>query len=283
MPELPEVETICRGLKPNITGLRVKSVKISGKKLRIPIPKLITRELNNKRIANVYRRAKYIMIEFKEDKDLLLVVHLGMSGRFIYHAQPLEKHNKHDHFIIKFDDNTELILNDPRRFGLVTMLRRQEMDDFKFFQKLGLEPFSDEFDVAALKEILKNRSKNIKNTLMDSSLIVGIGNIYASEILFKTKIHPERAAASITDAEVKKIHKAILTILENAIKAGGSTLRDYTQADGKIGSFQFDFNVYDREGEACTKCKSKIIRIVQSNRSTFFCAKCQVKDPCHPG
>jgi formamidopyrimidine-DNA glycosylase len=197
---------------------------------------------------------------------------------------------KHDHVILKLNgtahENAEigvrqqclLVFNDARRFGIFTLTDLENLSQHKLFRKLGLEPLAREFTVAKLKALFKNRNKNIKNTLMDASLIVGIGNIYASEALFRSGIHPERTASSLTDKDIKKLHEQIIITLEDAIRAGGSTLKDFSKANGESGYFQYQFKVYGREDLPCFTCKTLIKRIVQGGRSSFFCSKCQKSD-----
>ena len=186
---------------------------------------------------------------------------------------------KHDHIVIdlklKAGEKKYLVLNDPRRFGIFTLSSHEDINKHKLFSKLGIEPFSEEFTWQALEKICSKRTKNIKGTIMDSSLIVGVGNIYACESLFKSGIHPERPAESLSKKEIKKLHKEIIETLEEAIAAGGSTLKDYSKANGESGYFQFNFKVYGKESQPCQVCNSKILRIVQNNRSTFYCKKCQ--------
>ena len=217
-----------------------------------------------------------------------------MSGRLTIQDEVYER-KKHDHVILKLngllsgtvaerassrlrktnDHSLLLVFNDARRFGVITLTDLENLSQHKLFRKLGLEPLSSEFTVAKLKALFKNRNKNIKNTLMDASLIVGIGNIYASEALFRSGIHPERTASSLSDKDVKKSHEQIIITLEDAIRAGGSTLKDFSKANGESGYFQYQFKAYGREGLPCFICKTLIQRIVQGGRSSFFCSKCQ--------
>ncbi len=287
MPELPEVETVCRGLEPRIKNHVIQEVVILNPKLRIPIPKELPSKLKNKKVLAVKRKAKYILIEL--EADLTCIIHLGMSGRvivskeekpnrktnqtFYYHDKELK--NKHDHLLIIMDDGSQIIYNDTRKFGLVIYTATSKLNQHKLFSKLGIEPFVPEFTAKKLHEIFSTRNKSIKSVLMDASLIVGIGNIYASEILFKAKVHPERIANDLTLAESKLIHKYTLKILEAAIEAGGSSLKDYRKADGELGYFQHSFSAYDRNGKPCLVCSTEIETIKQNGRTSFFCSKCQ--------
>ncbi|MFM7457136.1 MAG: bifunctional DNA-formamidopyrimidine glycosylase/DNA-(apurinic or apyrimidinic site) lyase [bacterium] len=308
MPELPEVETVCRGLSENILGLNVSSVEVYAEKLRDFIPADLNTKILNHTITKIERKAKYILIhltanvnfKFNEDENVsrqrsqVLIIHLGMSGRLTIQDEVYER-KKHDHVILKLngllsgtaykrassrqrktnDHSLVLVFNDARRFGVITLTDLENLSQHKLFRKLGLEPLSSEFTVAKLKILFKNRNKNIKNTLMDASLIVGIGNIYASEALFRSGIYPERMANSLTDKDIKKLHEQIIITLEDAIRAGGSTLKDFSKANGESGYFQYQFKVYAREGLPCFTCKTPIRRIIQGGRSSFFCSKCQ--------
>jgi formamidopyrimidine-DNA glycosylase len=276
MPELPEVETVCRGLSENILELNVSSVEVYAEKLRDFIPADLNKKILNHTITKIERKAKYILIYLTPNVNFqsqVLIIHLGMSGRLTIQDEVYER-KKHDHVILKLN-SVLLVFNDARRFGIFTLTDLENLSQHKLFRKLGLEPLSKEFTVAKLKALFKNRNKNIKNTLMDASLIVGIGNIYASEALFRSAIHPERMASSLTDKDIKKLHEQIIITLEDAIRAGGSTLKDFSKANGESGYFQYQFKVYGREGFPCFTCKTPIQRIVQGGRSSFFCSKCQ--------
>ena len=292
MPELPEVETVCRGLSENILGLNVSSVEVYAEKLRDFIPADLNKKILNHTITKIERKAKYILIHLAANANFqsqVLIIHLGMSGRLTIQDEAYQR-KKHDHVILKLNgtahENAEigvrqqclLVFNDARRFGVLTLTDLENLSQHKLFRKLGLEPLSSEFTVAKLKVLFKNRNKNIKNTLMDASLIVGIGNIYASEALFRSGIHPERTASSLTDKDIKKLHEQIIITLEDAIRAGGSTLKDFSKANGESGYFQYQFKAYGREGLPCFTCKTLIQRIVQGGRSSFFCSKCQKSD-----
>jgi formamidopyrimidine-DNA glycosylase len=292
MPELPEVETVCRGLSGNILRLNVSSVEVYAEKLRDFIPADLNKKILNHTITKIERKAKYILIHLAANANFqsqVLIIHLGMSGRLTIQDEAYQR-KKHDHVILKLNgtahENAEigvrqqclLVFNDARRFGIFTLTDLENLSQHKLFRKLGLEPLAREFTVAKLKALFKNRNKNIKNTLMDASLIVGIGNIYASEALFRSGIHPERTASSLTDKDIKKLHEQIIITLEDAIRAGGSTLKDFSKANGESGYFQYQFKVYGREGLPCFTCKTLIQRIVQGGRSSFFCSKCQKSD-----
>ena len=276
MPELPEVETVCRGLAQSLLGAKIFSAEAFAPKLRIEIPQNLNSKLKNKIINSINRKAKYILIDLE---DVVIIAHLGMSGRMTIQEQESFVRKKHDHIVIelklKNGEEKYLVLNDPRRFGIFTLSSVEDIAKHKLFSKLGLEPFSEEFSWQALKKICEKRTKNIKATIMDSSLIVGVGNIYACECLFRAGIHPERSAESLTVKEIKKLYGEIIKTLKEAIAAGGSTLKDYSKANGESGYFQFNFKVYGKEAQPCPTCGAKILRIVQNNRSTFYCNKCQ--------
>jgi formamidopyrimidine-DNA glycosylase len=273
MPELPEVETICRGLKENIINKEISDVKISDKKLRFNYPENFIQNLNKSKIINISRRARYILIHLKNDQ--ILLIHLGMTGKLNFFQNFNEKITKHDHIIIKFSDNSFLIYNDVRRFGFTDLFQSIEEKNHKMLNNLAIEPFSDKFNAKYLQKKLKNKSMNIKNIMMDNKIVVGVGNIYINESLFLSNISPKRAANKVKLKELEKLVKNIKEILQKAIDKGGSTLRDYQKLNGDIGNFQFNFTVYGREDENCVICQTKIQRIKQNGRSTFFCPNCQ--------
>jgi len=276
MPELPEVETICRGIKQNIVGKKIFSITTSDKNLRLPFPKNFA-DLKNQEIVSVSRRARYILIE--TTKKHILLVHLGMSGKLLY-LEKLPKNlarkpDRHDHFIMKFSDDSSLVYNDPRRFGLVDLVDENKINQHQMIKNLGREPLTEEFNSKYLQEKLKGKKINIKTAMMDNAIVVGVGNIYINESLFESKISPLKAAGSLNLKQLEILVKNINNILAKAIKLGGSTLRDYVQLNGDIGGFQFDFKVYGREGKSCPVCSGKIKRIKQNGRSTFYCGDCQ--------
>jgi formamidopyrimidine-DNA glycosylase len=289
MPELPEVETVTNGIKPHLEGQVIADLKILSPKLRYIIPKNIRKDSINSKIILVKRKAKYIQIFL--DNGNLIIIHLGMTGRLLVKAKsPKEKDlkldsifksqiknlNKHDHMIIQLKNGSSLIFNDVRKFGMVDLIDQNHAAGYKFFKELGLEPLEKEFSLKAFEDIVCKRNKSIKSTIMDSSIIVGIGNIYANEALFNSGIHPERITNTLTDEEIKKLRLNMIKVLKDAIKAGGSTLKDFANEKGQSGYFQFNFKVYARTGEPCLKCKTPIERIKQNGRSSFVCHQCQV-------
>jgi formamidopyrimidine-DNA glycosylase len=280
MPELPEVETVMRGLEPALTGAIIESVKKRRADLRIPFPKTIEKDLKGRKITHLSRRAKYILIHL--DNKQILVIHLGMSGSVtIVYTNENYKLQKHDHFILTIKGGMRIIYNDPRRFGMIFMLAEDEFVTHKAFFHLGPEPLGNDFSAPAFKEKLKNKKTSIKQALLDQRIIVGVGNIYACEALYKAGINPTKRADFVKGEKLDLLVKSIRSVLRKAIKAGGSTLRDYKHADGSLGYFQHQFGVYDKEKKACPDCNCDIEktggikRIVQSGRSTFYCPRKQ--------
>ena len=275
MPELPEVETVCRGLAKVLPGHSLKSVTLNRAGMRVPFPPELGR-LANCKVTAIDRRAKYILMRLGNGKTLIL--HLGMSGRMLIHGKG-EKYSpdKHDHLILLMENGTRIVLNDPRRFGLAALVETKDLARHKLFSHLGPEPLEKIFTPAYLLEKMKSKKIAIKLAIMDQQVVVGVGNIYASESLFSSGIDPRRAANTITPTEAKKLVTAIKDVLKKAIKAGGSSLRDYVQTDGELGYFQHQFAVYDREGKKCRGCTCNIKktggvqRITQGARSTFYC------------
>ncbi len=286
MPELPEVETVVRGVKPLLEKHKIIDLKLLSTKLRYLIPKNLRKQILNSKIEKVQRKAKYIL--FFLDNQKIIVIHLGMTGRLLYKKKDqkeknletifknrIKKLSKHDHIIFFLENGASLIFNDVRKFGMLDLIKAEEINDYKFFQKLGLEPLEKDFSKKTFEELLSKRNKSIKSTIMDASLIVGIGNIYANEALFRSAIHPERIASDLKPKEAMKLRQEIIKVLKEAIKAGGSTLKDFANEKGESGYFQFDFLVYGRDEQGCKKCKSTIERIKQNGRSSFFCPQCQ--------
>jgi formamidopyrimidine-DNA glycosylase len=268
MPELPEVETTLRGLSPLITNKTVTRVNIYQENLRWKVPRHIPSTIKNCKVKGIERRGKYLLIRF--DAGFLLM-HLGMSGsiRVVNQSESLIKH---DHFEICFDDKTCMRLNDPRRFGSVLFTRNGK---HKLLSKLGVEPLSEEFDYTHLFNRSRNKTQNIKTFIMDSKVVVGVGNIYACESLYMSKINPKTQSGKVSHARYKLLTSSIKEVLSKAIDAGGTTLQDFAQVDGSPGYFRQTLSVYGREGEKCNTCNGKISRIVQNQRSTFYCTKCQ--------
>lgn len=272
MPELPEVETVMRGLSSVLIGRTFTSIELRRKDLRFPLPKNMPAALVGHKITSLSRRAKYILIHFENDNSL--IVHLGMSGRMVI-DDGTSGLQKHDHVIFQTNKNQQIKFNDPRRFGMMDMVPTTKAGAHKLLKHLGPEPLETSFSGESLYAKLKTKKIAIKLAIMDQRVVVGVGNIYACEALYAAGIHPERPANKVTLTECKALVTAIKAILKRAIAKGGSSLRDYVQADGELGYFQHEFAVYGREGEKCKACSCKnktIQRITQSGRSTFFCA-----------
>jgi formamidopyrimidine-DNA glycosylase len=268
MPELPEVETVCRGLAKALTGARIVSADVRRPDLRFPFPKNLAAKLKGRRVESITRRAKYILIEL--DKGETLVLHLGMSGRMVI-TQKTVKPDTHDHLIFRFSNGAFVRFNDPRRFGLCDLIATKELEKHKLFRHLGIEPLGKDLSPAFLAAKFRGKKTSVKAALLDQRLVVGVGNIYASEALFHARISPKRLAGKCSKGQIARLVPAIRKVLKEAINAGGSSLRDYVQADGELGNFQNRFAVYDREGKACFGCKTGIRRITQAGRSTFYC------------
>jgi formamidopyrimidine-DNA glycosylase len=274
MPELPEVETVRRGLEKELIGARFVTVEARRADLRAPLPKRLDARLRGRRIEAIARRAKYILMALDNGDTLLL--HLGMSGRIIL-SKTRKAPEKHDHLILTFDNGVTLHFNDPRRFGLCDLVAKGKLAQHKLLRHLGLEPLGKDLTPAALAALFKGRKRNIKDTLMDQQLLAGIGNIYASEALFYAGINPRRAAGRCTKEQLAKLAPAIREVLTDALASGGSTLRNYRHANGDIGAFQHRFAVYDRRGKRCPGCACDpaktggIRQITQGARSSFYC------------
>lgn len=272
MPELPEVETVCRGIAPALIGRQLIKVECSDKPLRLPFPAHFIENITGKHVTQIERRAKYI-VAFLEG-DTALIIHLGMSGTLVIHENQ-NPPRKHDHMRITLDNGQNLVFNDPRRFGLVTLATRDTLSSHPLFARLGLEPFAKECTGAWLFAQCQNRKIPIKQLIMDGHILVGVGNIYASESLFRAHILPTRPAKDITKKEAEVLVASIQNVLQAAINAGGSTLKDYVRSNGDSGYFQHHFAVYDKAGKPCECGKGIIQRITQSGRSTYYCNSCQ--------
>lgn len=278
MPELPEVETVRLGLLPALKGRKLVRVTLRRKDLRKPFPAGFAQKLTGAGVLGIARRAKYLLIRL--DNDLTLLTHLGMSGRMRF-LEAKETPGPHDHVLLETDKGLRIVFCDPRRFGLMTLLATKKEADHPLLRDIGPEPLDAAFTGKALANILAGRKTAIKTALMDQRLIAGIGNIYASEALFRAKISPLRPAHRLTGPETSRLASAIRLVLKAAIKAGGSSLKDHARPDGKMGYFQHSFAVYDRSGQACPGCSCDlsrtggIQRIVQGGRATFYCPHAQ--------
>ena len=267
VPELPEVETTVRGLEKVLADRRITRVDLRRPDLRRAFPEDLGQRLTGARVTALGRRAKYGLIE--TDRKDTLVFHLGMSGRWRIDPGQLDKH---DHLVLETDEGRRLALNDPRRFGSVDLVPTDELEQWNGFAALGPEPF--DLTAEELKRRLDGRGAAIKLLLLDQRIVAGLGNIYVCEALHRAGINPKRAGGSISLARLKKLVPAIKQVLDEAIRAGGSTLRDFVQPDGELGYFSKAFAVYDREGAECA-CGGTVRRFAQSGRSTWYCAACQ--------
>ena len=282
MPELPEVETIIRGISPFLKGETIKKIKLNRADLRWPFPENFAHRLQGAKVLNLKRRSKYILIDLSTDETLL--IHLGMSGKILVSGSKIgnffyepSKSTNHDHVIFWLNDGTIITYNDPRRFGAMDLTKTTDLNNHKFLQKLGPEPLGNSFDSYYLKKKLSKKESPIKNVLLDQSVVAGLGNIYVCEALFMSGISPKKIACKISKNKCEELVQNIRTILISAIEAGGSSLKDFTDIQGNSGYFQFEFYVYGRENKYCktTNCDRKIKRISQSGRSSFYCPYCQ--------
>lgn len=287
MPELPEVETVRQGLVPVLEGRRLQRVIARRGDLRFPLPKDFAERLTGRCVQKLTRRAKYILAHL--DGDEILIIHLGMSGRFqieggelgrfLHNIQPEDAQGpgKHDHIEFITDQGARIVYSDHRRFGMMDLFPSSDMERYRFLAAIGPEPLSDAFSAGVLRERLEGKRAPIKAALLDQRVVAGLGNIYVCEALFRARISPLRESASLKMPAIVRLVDDIKQVLNDAIRAGGSTLRDYKQTSGELGYFQHNFLVYDRAGERCSRagCKGTIKRVVQSGRSTFFCASCQ--------
>ena len=278
MPELPEVETTRRGLAGVLEGHVLTRVQQRRADLRLPIPDDFVARLQGNRVVGISRRSKYLLIHMAD--GLVVLCHLGMSGRFVMTALDREappELGPHDHLVFETDGRVQLIFRDPRRFGLVTFADAGAVDSHPLLAEIGPEPLGNAFSAAHLDAGLAGRRTPIKAALLDQRLVAGLGNIYVCEALFRARISPRRSAHTVVGRRAARLVPAVRAVLGQAIDAGGSTLRDYAQVDGELGYFQTQFLVYGREGEPCVTdgCTATVRRIVQSNRSTFFCPRCQ--------
>jgi formamidopyrimidine-DNA glycosylase len=287
MPELPEVETVRRGLAPAMEGRRFVKVEVRRSDLRWPLPRGFAQRLHGKTVEGLGRRAKYLLADLSSGDVLLM--HLGMSGSFRvgtdsapgnYHHQRSNS-RAHDHVVFHMSNGATVTFNDPRRFGSMKLVSRAKLEQEPLLRALGPEPLGNEFDAAMLAKACAGKRTSLKAALSDQRVVAGLGNIYVCEALFRARLSPLRSASTIADRHGKpneraeRLVNAIKAVLLDAIKAGGSSLRDHRKADGSLGDFQHNFQVYDREGQPCPSCKGKIRRIVQLGRSTFYCPSCQ--------
>ena len=284
MPELPEVETVRRGLVPAMQGKRILRVETRRKDLRFPFPANFNQRVSGARMNHLGRRAKYLVGELSTGEALIM--HLGMTGRFTvsgpkpkkkpgkFHREAGED-GKHDHVVFEMQGGTEVVFNDARRFGFMELWPAGELESYPGFEGLGPEPISNEFSAAYLEEAFDGKKAPVKAALLDQRMVAGLGNIYVSEALFRAGISPKKLAGSIKPDKLGRLAAEVRNVINEAIEAGGSTISDFAAADGELGYFQHRFRVYDKAGEPCPACARPIRRMVQSGRSTFYCASCQ--------
>jgi len=286
MPELPEIEIVRRSLFKMVNKAKITNIKINNKNLRYKIPHRFSKQLIGEKILDISRRSKYLIFHFKKK---ILLAHFGMSGKllifrrhdkimfktsFYYDLNNLSKHN---HIYFTLNNGLTLIYNDVRRFGFFKLFEFKQLNKISFLKKLGLEPFSKKLNINYFKKFTTKRKKNIKNLLMDQTFVSGLGNIYINEALFMSKIHPSRGCNSLSKKEIRNLISNIRKILKFSISKGGASIKDFQNTIGKSGIFQQFFNVYGQENKNCSRisCKGKIKKIQISNRSTFYCNKCQ--------
>ena len=292
MPELPEVETVRRGLEPAMVGASFRKVEQNRPDLRFPLPDRFATQLEGRRVVGLGRRAKYLLADL--DDANVLVMHLGMSGSFRIETRgssrkpgkfhhPRSAASAHNHIVFDMSNGARIVYNDPRRFGFMLIVARAALDSHPLFAGMGVEPLGNALDGALLARLFAGKAAPLKAALLDQRLIAGLGNIYVCEALHRAALSPRRAAGTLSrrnGTPTERAHRlaaVIPQVLHEAVAAGGSSLRDHRQTDGTLGYFQHRFRVYDREGEPCPTpgCSGTIRRIVQSARSTFFCSVCQ--------
>ena len=282
MPELPEVETVRCGLAPAMEGIVITRVEQRRANLRFAFPDNFAARLTGRRVEALSRRAKYLLADL--DDANVLVMHLGMSGSFRIDAatpgvfqHPRSTMPAHDHIVFHLESGTSITYNDPRRFGFMDLIARSDLATHKLFAQMGIEPLGNGLDGAALLALFAGKSAPLKAALLDQRLVAGLGNIYVCEALHRAGLSPQRAAGTLKRKKADSLARIIRDVLGEALAAGGSSLRDHRQTDGELGYFQHSFRVYGRAGEPCpaARCSGIVERLVQSGRSTFFCAKCQ--------
>lgn len=271
MPELPEIETVKNSLAPILTGRKLLSITANRPNLRYLLPNF--KVASNSVVHTLSRRAKYLLLSL--DIDYVILIHLGMSGRLIIDNEEA-KNNKHNHVIFQFE-GVKLVYCDPRRFGMVDLIAKSELDTCKYFSKLGIEPLSDDFNAEYLLQVCTKSSTTIKQLIMDNNVVVGVGNIYANESLFLAGIAPNTIAKFLPQAKIIMLVNTIKQVLQKAIQAGGSSMKDFVDGHNQAGSFQQHFAVYGRDGKNCIICSSIIKKLIISGRATYFCPECQEK------
>lgn len=272
MPELPEVETVCRSLRPHLLGRRIAKIKVFEPRLRVRVDERALARLQGQRIEAISRRAKYILMALSDGQHWIF--HLGMSGKLICAAGDVAR-QKHDHIVARLDDRCELRYHDPRRFGLSIVARAAEIDTLPQFKQLGVDPFGAQLTPAYLYEHTRKSERRMRDLLLDQQIVAGLGNIYANEVLAIVGVKPTRRACRLSRKEVAAVAATIPELLGDAIRWCGTSFSDYRDADDKSGEFQDHLRVYDRDGEPCRKCARPIKRVAIGNRSAFYCPACQ--------
>lgn len=275
MPELPEVETVMRGLATRMDDRVLAEVEVRRPDLRWPLPERMGARLTGRRILGLRRRAKYILVDL--DDGMSWMIHLGMSGRMLISDGPKPELESHDHVVFRTDDGTWVRFNDARRFGMMDLWPTGEVERHKLLKGIGPEPLGNAFSGPALESALAGKYTPIKAALLDQKVVAGVGNIYACEALHRSGLSPRRLALNVWGSRAERLAESVKSVLTEAIAAGGSSLRDHRQVSGELGYFQHTFRVYDREGEGCPSsgCSGTVKRLVQSGRSTFYCPRCQ--------
>jgi len=279
MPELPEVETVRRGLAPYLEGRSLARVDVRRGDLRIPVPEDFAGRITNRRVERLWRRGKYLLMDL--DDGATIIAHLGMSGRLVLAGNEVTGRGRHDHVSFETEDGTRIVFNDPRRFGLLILAGPGSLENHPLLAVMGPEPLDQAFDGATLSAALRTRNISIKAALLDQRVVAGIGNIYACEALFRAGISPRRKAKGVAGRRAGRLVPALKHILAEAIEAGGSSLRDHRRPNGELGYFQHSFAVYGREGAPCPGCDCDIDetggiqRMIQGGRTTFFCPRRQ--------
>ena len=288
MPELPEVEVVKRSLNSKMQNLVVKAVKINDGRLRYKINRNKLKKIIGLKLRKIFRRSKYLLFFF--NKDIVMMVHLGMTGKFFftdknnikyktsfYYDLNNDKDNSHDRVIFSLSNNQKLIYNDIRKFGFIKFIRKINLDENFHLKNLGPEPLSKKFNISYFKNYISGRNRTIKDLLMDQKFISGLGNIYVNEILFLSSVRPTKKIQNLSDSQIGRIIKSAKKIISKAIILGGSSIKDFSSTSGKKGSFQQHFKVYGKNGENCSnkKCRGIITKIILGSRSSFYCVKCQ--------
>jgi len=271
MPELPEVETVRRGLEKLILGKKISNIEIRYPKMIKTDLNQFQKELPGQVIQSMGRRGKYLLFNLR---DKVLISHLRMEGKYFYYPDEIPE-RKHAHILVHFEDGTTLVYEDVRKFGTMELLAPELLDSYFISKKLGPEPTDQDFDLGRFKLALKKSKKPIKSHLLDQTLVAGLGNIYVDEVLWRAKVHPSRHSNILTAQEARKAHDETIKVLGQAVEKGGSTIRSYTNAFGEDGTMQEFHQVYDKAGQACSRCGSTIEKIQLGGRGTYFCPKCQ--------